>query len=232
MSSNFQIRESLGVEKGGRVLQDHEFNRITLLRYLNEESRRNKIKQQQENAVLFAEILVETGNLEYARKEAGLSISKAEHYVHFLNNTAVARGLPLVYTCEKLKERERKTEILKDTLQKTGNFDYARKKAGLSASKADHYLNLLSDAAERGEQYLHAAKPKSKNLVNAKLCAEQVKYIKYLITKYSLKKVAAMYGVSASTMNLIRNGMIWKDVKPAIVNESPVLWINQYLCIK
>lgn len=172
--SSAKTRQHLGLEFGTRYRMDHEFSKFSAFKYWSETKRQEKLKEKQERIVLFGEILKETGNLEYARKEAGLSAAKAEFYMHFLNATAADRGLPPLFT----------------------------------------------------------PKPKDKNLCNAKLCAEQVKYIKYLITKYSLKKVAAMYGVSASTMNLIRNGMIWKDVKPAIVNENPVLWINQYLCIK
>lgn len=54
-------------------------------------------RAKQQNIELFAQTLIKTGNFEYSRASASLGNALAKWYVDFLNNTAIERGLPIIF---------------------------------------------------------------------------------------------------------------------------------------
>lgn len=101
-------------------------------------------------------------------------------------------------------------------LMEFGNIDYCRKLAVIGRAKAVKIIHILNEAAsKRGLEPVYIFKPK--NLHANKIPIKRVQIIKYLLHKgYSGHRLGKIYDISQSTVNLIKNNVIHKDVQPII----------------
>lgn len=174
---------------------------------------------------------------EYSNVNYEKNYSIGEIFQHFDNKRSFERNFSVVKkqsptNTEFQIKRNETIKLFAYTLINFGNLKYAIKTSGIGEFTAIYYIDVLNNAALKRGLPLIFVRKKQWNEHAQKLTKKQVSYIKYLATKYSSKKIAKMYNVTASTILAIKNKMTWKRVKPAILNQNPVTHVNKNTTIK
>lgn len=101
-------------------------------------------------------------------------------------------------------------------LKEYGNIEYCRKLVGIGRAKATKIVHILNEMA-KGKNLPILYKFRTDNINTAKLSDRQVSIIKYLLHKgYSTHKLADIYSVNQSSINLINLGITWKEINPIL----------------